>query len=491
MASQTKIYDQKKLLGQVYTPPHIVEKILKDTGFYHLNFDQDLVLDPACGDGRFMVPMAQFLIKTSEPNQLKRRLENMHGWDISEEAINQCRQNLTSLVSPLNLEVNWNLLNINALEQRISPEKFDLIVGNPPYIRIQHLPVAQRRFIRETYSFCRSGSTDAYIAFFELASALLTEKGVCGFVTPNSFLNSQTGKPLRSYFGSQQSLIRITNYGTKRLFEKTGTYAAITVFGKQFSEEFIYETSDHEWNYVNRRIPFSELENENQWHLSVNIFAHPIGIKLGDLCQISVGITTLADGFYLFTITEDGGNIVKAVNKNGMAVTIEKALLKPIVKGSTLKNASDPVSEFILFPYQKNDSGKNKIVPEELLQSRYPLTYKYLLSIKKDLQKRDNGKPNRVAWYAFGRSQGLDSSFGTKIVFSPMNRFPNFILYENPECSVYSGYFIKYDGDYQALLEQLNSKRMADFIAVAGRDFQGGYKGYNKKVVENFIITSL
>jgi hypothetical protein len=70
-----------------------------------------------------------------------------------------------------------------------------------------------------------------------------------------------------------------------------------------------------------------------------------------------------------------------------------------------------------------------------------------------------------------------------------MNRFPNFVLYENPDCTVYSGYFIKYDGDYEFLLSQLNSQRMADFIAVAGRDFQGGYKGYNKKVVENFIIT--
>jgi hypothetical protein len=32
---------------------------------------------------------------------------------------------------------------------------------------------------------------------------------------------------------------------------------------------------------------------------------------------------------------------------------------------------------------------------------------------------------------------------------------------------------------------------MADFIAISGRDFQGGYKGYNKKVVENFVITGL
>ena len=490
MASQTRIYNQKKLLGQVYTPLHIVEKILADSGFYNLNFDHDSVLDPACGDGRFLVPIAQYLIKNSSSDKLKEHLENIYGWDISPEAISECRRNLDDLISPLNLDVDWKLFNLNALEQISSPKKFDLILGNPPYIRIQHLPISQRKFIQETYSFCSSGSTDAYVAFFQLACALLSEKGVCGFITPNSFLNSQTGKPLRSYFKLSQNLIRITNYGTNRVFEKTGTYAAITIFGEQFSKQFVYETSDHKWNYTSRNIPFDEIEDQGQWHLSVSKTAASSGVKLGDLCRISVGITTLADGLYLFSIIEENGNLVKAVSKNGNEISIEKALLKPIVKGSKLKTSSDPITEYILFPYEKDENGKHKIITEEALQTRYPFAYKYFLGIKKELQNRDNGKPNRVAWYAFGRAQGLDSSFGSKIIFSPMNRFPNFLLYENPECSVYSGYFIKYDGNYQTLLSQLNSQRMADFIAIAGRDFQGGYKGYNKKVVENFIITS-
>ncbi|MCQ9369622.1 hypothetical protein NQ036_15440, partial [Brevibacterium sp. 91QC2O2] len=148
-------------------------------------------------------------------------------------------------------------------------------------------------------------------------------------------------------------------------------------------------------------------------------------------------------------------------------------------------------TEYILFPYEKNSENKHKIIPEIKLKNEYPHAYSYLKKVKEELSKRDNGKINSVSWYAFGRAQGLDSSFGKKIIFSPMNRFPNFILHENRDSTVYSGYFIKYNGDYQALLSQLNSQRMADFIAIAGRDFQGGYKGYNKKVVENFVITDL
>ncbi|GAB4128188.1 MAG: hypothetical protein OHK0045_15410 [Raineya sp.] len=53
----------------------------------------------------------------------------------------------------------------------------------------------------------------------------------------------------------------------------------------------------------------------------------------------------------------------------------------------------------------------------------------------------------------------------------------------------YSGYCIKYQGDYTFLLEQLNSQRLADFIAVSSRDFRGGWKAYNKKALEEFTIT--
>jgi hypothetical protein len=129
-----------------------------------------------------------------------------------------------------------------------------------------------------------------------------------------------------------------------------------------------------------------------------------------------------------------------------------------------------------------------EIISEKNLQENFPLAYQYLLSVKPELDKRDNGRPNPVAWYAFGRSQSLDTSFGKKIIFSPMNRKPNFVLYENEDSTVYSGYFIKYDGDMRWLLERLNSPLMEQFIAVSSRDFRGAWKAYSKKVIEDFIV---
>jgi hypothetical protein len=69
-----------------------------------------------------------------------------------------------------------------------------------------------------------------------------------------------------------------------------------------------------------------------------------------------------------------------------------------------------------------------------------------------------------------------------------MNIKPNFVYYDNPECTFYSGYCIKYSGDIAELLPQLNSERMQEFVKASSRDFRGGWKAYNKKVIENFGI---
>jgi hypothetical protein len=122
------------------------------------------------------------------------------------------------------------------------------------------------------------------------------------------------------------------------------------------------------------------------------------------------------------------------------------------------------------------------------LQDNYPLAYDYLLSVKSELDKRDNGVPNTIAWYAFGRSQGLDTSFGEKIIFSPMNYKPNFVYYNKPDCTFYSGYCIKFKGNMDELIDQLNSDRMEKFVSMSSRDFRGGWKAYNKKIIENFEV---
>jgi hypothetical protein len=364
---------------------------------------------------------------------------------------------------------------------------FDLILCNPPYIRIQHLKETDRELIQKHYKFCRTGSTDSYIAFFELAYYLLSPTGVAGFITPNTFLYTETSRKLREFFTRGGYIKKIFNYGDIQLFDDATTYSAITIFTKKPQQSFDYYQAVSKDEFQHRVIETKELIGQKYWQLSVDLSEKVKGVRLGDICSIHVGISTLCDKAYIFPIEPIDDETVWAYTRLRGKVKLEKAILKPIVKASKLKDSDDPIREYILFPYQKVDC-KMKIIPEEVLAEKFPLAYQYLLSVKPELDKRDKGKPNPVAWYAFGRNQSLDACFGKKIIFAPMNRKPKFILYENEECLIYSGYFIKYDGDLQWLLERLNSPEMEYFIACSSRNFRNGWRAYSKKVLEDFIV---
>ncbi len=497
MASLVKQYSREKLTGQIFTPFFIVEKILDDVGFDGSGILGKKIIDPACGDGRFLVKIVERIIRYSPKDKLAGNLRNVYGWDIDASAVRKAIRRLDQLIKPFQIKVDWNIRVTNSLHKGLGKtglfaenepvEKFDFIVGNPPYIRIQHLDPAERKFIQKHYRFCRSGSTDIYIAFYELALNLLNENGRAGYITPNTFFHTETAKELRQYFETNRNIIQITNYGHIQLFDNATTYSAIVIFDKKKHDRFLFQQAKTKTLFEERMIDYQEIKGEKFWQLSLVRRKKVKGKRLGDIARIHVGITTLADKIYMMPFVKREGDYIFLKSKHNGIVKFEKDILKPVIKVSTLKSGKEPVKEYVLFPYKKIN-GKHQIIPEDELKEKYPLAYAYLLSVKHILDKRDNGKPNPVAWYAFGRTQGLDTTFGKKILFSPINKKPNFVLSENEEATFYSGYCIKYDGDYEYLLKQLNSERMEEYIRITARDFRGGWKAYNKKIVQEFII---
>ncbi len=494
MGSLLKAYSEQKLKGKIYTPPFIIQKMLDDVGCLNASLLGKKIIDPACGNGRFLLEIARRVIQYSPPEQLESNLNQIYGWDLDEEAIDKCYQNLEKLVAPYALAVDWKLSVRDSLEE-ISQTNyhayFDFIVGNPPYVRIQHLEETTRDFLQNHFQFCQSGATDLFIAFFELAYHLLAPHGKCAFITPNSFLYSETAKAMRQDFAQKQCVDRISNYGEIRLFERVGTYSAISVISKQAQSRLYYEKALCPKSFEARNIDYEEIKAQKAWRLSAKSPPKIGGATLKEIVNIHVGLTTLQDKSYIFQTEALDKNHIWACTKWGR-FKMEKQILRPILKGSKVKNAQEPIHEYILFPYHWQDD-KHQIIPESLLGEIYPFAYQYLLQIKDQLDKRDNGRLNPSAWYAFGRHQSLNTSFGKKIIFSPMNKEPNFIFHENEEATLYSGYFMKLKENptperYQKLLEQLNSPAMADYVAVSSRDFRGGWKAYSKRVVEDFPI---
>ena len=497
--------NEKKTNGIVYTPQWIVELILDNLN-YKNNIHDKKIIDPACGEGAFLSEILIRFIKDAQKagignDAIKIKIENnIFGFDIDEKAIKKCVDILDDIVSKHGLkEIKWNILRADSLDYsfvRKFFDSFDFVVGNPPYIRIQHLGIQRRGKIQNSWQLCNIGSTDIFIAFFELGYYLLNKTGKLGYITPNTWIKTKAGEKLRNFIKYHQILETLIDFEYNQLFDNATTYSLITILnkshkGKCFS---LFKGNKINIDYIDK-IDIKNL-NDNNWILASNDTLKRLndiekrGLPLGKIANIHVGITTLADDYYIFKnpiITEKFAEIRL---KDGRSFKIEKEILKPIIKVSVLKNPNEDQNRFIIFPYKKV-GNKHFIIEEEELKERFPYTYKYFKTIKEVLDNRDKGKPNPVCWYAFGRSQGLDTSFGKKILTSPINLKPNFMVWEREEYTFYAGYCIKFDGDLNLLCQYLNSENMEFYINHISRTYQSNYKSFAKSFIERFGINDL
>jgi len=367
-------------------------------------------------------------------------------------------------------------------------------VGNPPYIRIQNLEKEKRNYIQKEWLLCKSGSTDIYLAFFELGYFLLKKDGYLGFITPNTYLKTSAGRGLRLFIKQKNILDTLIDFEHYQIFDNATTYVLITILNKNHQEKYfkLYRGNSNKKIEFIDNIDLKNLNDEN-WILASNKILEKIkeiekkGIPLSKIAEIHAGITTLADDYYIFKnpVIKDKTAIISL--KDGRTFEIETNILKPIVKASVLKSPDEEQNRFIIFPYKKV-KGKHQIIPEDELKNKYPLTYNYFTQIKDILLARDKGKPNPVCWYAFGRSQGLDTSFGSKILTSPINLKPKFIVWNKKEYTFYAGYCIKYRGDLNWLADILNSYDMEFYIKTISRNYQNNYKSFAKSFIRNFPI---
>lgn len=491
MPSLLRSYSLEKQTGTVYTPDALVEAVLDAIGYHPGRYPEQAearILDPACGDGQFLVGVAQRILHELPPSQWTKALSAIEGWDIDATALQKAQDRLNTLIAPHGLSIPWRLYRRDSLQaypDLFSPRgEYDFILGNPPYIRIQHLPDAYKRFLQSTFRFCQSGSTDVYLAFFELGIALLAPTGKLAFLSPNSWLYTAAARTFRETLRQERLLEKVIDFDAETPFPGVGAYITITVLSRQPHAFWVYQRLGDKPLWM--ELPVDRFPAE-VWHSQT---PSTRTVPLGEIAHIGVGLTTLADRIFILRGAPDSLAACPTTTlrtASGECLQIETDLLRPIIKASTFRGDAGHPREYIIFPYRL-ENGNFRILPEEELQLRFPLGYAYLRRHKEILLRRDGGKPNPEGWYAFGRHQNLEASFGVKIIFPPISDRPRFVLSKLADCTIYSGYFIKYDGDYEKLLSQLNSARMEEYIRLHSRPFRGGWRAFSKRVIERFPV---
>jgi hypothetical protein len=228
--------------GEVYTRPEVVTTILDLAGY---TTDRPLhtlrLLEPAFGLGDFLCPAVDRLLKSARreglgPDRLMGLADAVRGVEVYRPAYERTQ---TRLIEQL---VAWGARTEDAasLVRRwliqddflLSPfnGQFDLVLGNPPYVRQERIAeslLAEYRG-RFTTIFDRA---DLYIPFFERGLRLLAPGGRLAYICSNRWLKNRYGGPLRAFVSSGFHLrYYIDMEGTSAFLSDVTAYPAITVF---------------------------------------------------------------------------------------------------------------------------------------------------------------------------------------------------------------------------------------------------------------------
>ncbi|KAG2476770.1 MAG: putative Type II site-specific deoxyribonuclease [Nitrosopumilales archaeon] len=266
----------RKKEGIYYTPKYIVEYIL-DSIFNELNKENlDIkkikILDLSCGSGSFLIKAFDYLasnmksetsahLDSNNINEIsydtKTRIiqNNIFGVDLDSQAIEITHLNmfLKGLEKDQHLPVIKNnivcgnsLVSDKTIDERslnwaedfsgTSNGGFDVIVGNPPYIRNRELNNNLKEFLNENYETAE-GQYDIYQLFFEKGISLLKNGGLLGFITSNKYAITNYGKKLRKKILDTCKILSIIDVSNIRVFKDASTYPYIIILKKEKDEE--------------------------------------------------------------------------------------------------------------------------------------------------------------------------------------------------------------------------------------------------------------
>ncbi|MEN9548622.1 MAG: hypothetical protein RIR12_1213 [Bacteroidota bacterium] len=281
-------------------------------------------------------------------------------------------------------EIKNNVIYKNAFEWRFEfPEVinnkgefegFDLIIGNPPYIRHEEIKHLKPQLEKDFEVF--NSSADILTYFFELGNKILRPKGGLSFIVSNKFFKVSYGDNLRSYLIQNTLLQQIIEFDKVNVFDEATVKAAIIQFKKeQLSKTFTYldvlampenlETVVNEEGKEYEQALFNNgqwiFQSENLWEIFNKISEHGTALSDWDL-EIYRGLLTgLNEAFLIDEETKD-----RLIKEDKSA----EKLIKPLFRGrETEKYFSKSSPSYIIatFPSLKLEIEKYPSIENHLL----------------------------------------------------------------------------------------------------------------------------
>ena len=301
---------EQKLRGGYYTPLDLATYIVRWT----LAKKPQHVLEPSCGDGVFVQAIGDVCIQ----NEL-----NFTGFELLAEEAAKARQRSRSQQGMKATIHEEDFLRWALLQMTLGKKPFDVVVGNPPFIRYQYLPEdAQKKaeHIFKVLGLPFTKHTNAWVPFVLASIALLKPGGRLGMILPSEIVHVMHAQSLRTFLGTTCSRLLIidpeeiwfdgTLQGAVILFaekkesstDHSDGLGIVKVRGREFlgSDPAIFFDSTPRMNGKTVIGKWTRaLLSHNERHLLDTLCERPEVHLFDEIAEVDVGIVTGANKFFL------------------------------------------------------------------------------------------------------------------------------------------------------------------------------------------------
>ncbi|EHQ8840176.1 N-6 DNA methylase [Enterococcus faecalis] len=469
---------------QIFTPKEYVVKLLDLIGYFGNEILNKNILENSCGEGNILIEIVDRYINEAmniglSNSQIKKGLENnILGFEIDTSILNKCILNLNKKAAEYSITgVQWNISSKDYLKTTME-QRFDYIVGNPPYIMYQDIEFEDRVYLKKFFSSCAHGKFDYCYPFIEKGYTELNKySGKMIYLIPNSIFKNTFGQNLRDIM--IQPLVSIHDYKITNVFKNAITSSAIILLDNNYKETYFnyYDTDFSKVVQLDKK----KMINKKWFFSDLPVTLGKI--KFSDHFDVGNSVATLLNKSFVIKNYE----LLKNTDLISVgSFKLERNILKPA--GSPRALAKN-IKELIIFPYYYKDKKLVKYTEDEF-KIKYPYAYMYLEQFKEMLENRNSDKS--ASWFEYGRSQALSHLNQPKILVSSVmtNKVSAYKLDSN--VIPYSGFYITVKNNSMLNLDTakniLESSEFYEYLINHGINANGKSIRFSVNDIKNYTI---